>query len=186
MYNAPSSSRSRPQSPSSFPEGSHFQPQSSHLNIVHTHDTFHPSLNGQEHDYGQWSNTPSSHTRSRSTSTSDVRSVSPTGSVGSALTSLSSSHSGQNSHSSLSYSNAPMVDEPRAKGRKMRLCNGDRKKMCQMHLDNPEWKQEQLAKLFDVERSTVSKILKNKESWLAVADINSHRVAKHRYISSYS
>lgn len=52
--------------------------------------------------------------------------------------------------------------------------------MCQTHLDHPDWKQEQLARMFDVERSTVSKILKNKESWLAVADVNSHRVAKHR------
>lgn len=82
---------------------------------------------------------------------------------------------------SLPYSHAISSDEPRTKGRKMRLCNGDRKRMCQMHLDNPDWKQEQLAKLFDVERSTVSKILKNKETWLAVADVNSHRVAKHRY-----
>lgn len=182
LYNAPSAPGSRPQTPGSFPEGHHFQPQSTHLNVVHTQDTYHSSLDSsnQEHNYDQWSHTPSSHTRSRSTSTSDVRSVSPTGSVGSALTSLSSSHSTQNSQMSLPYSHALPSDEPRTKGRKMRLCNGDRKRMCQMHLDNPDWKQEQLAKLFDVERSTVSKILKNKETWLAVADVNSHRVAKHR------
>jgi len=182
IYNPSSAPGSRPQTPGSFPEGNHYQPQSSHFNIVHTHRAFHSSLDGpsQEHSYDEWSRTPSSHTRSRSTSTSDVRSVSPSGSTGSALTSLSSSHSAQNSNVSLPYSHVLPPDEPRTKGRKMRLCNGDRKRMCQMHLDNPDWKQEQLAKMFDVERSTVSKILKNKDTWLAVADVNSHRVAKHR------
>jgi hypothetical protein len=62
----------------------------------------------------------------------------------------------------------------------MRLCNGDRKKMCLEHLANPELKQEQLAQMFSVERSTVSKILKNKDKWIAVPEADINRVAKHR------
>lgn len=180
MYNVQSSPASRPQTPGSFSEANHFPSQPSHLNIMHTHNAFHPVLDAtaQGQSYDQWGQAPPSQSRSRSTSTSDVRSVSPAGSSG---TTISSSHSGQQSHSSFPRSRESPSDEPRTKGRKMRLCNGDRKRMCQMHLDNPEWKQEQLAKMFDVERSTVSKILKNKDSWLTVKDVNSHRVAKHRY-----
>jgi len=62
----------------------------------------------------------------------------------------------------------------------MRLCNGDRKKMCLEHITNPELKQEQLAQMFNVERSTVSKILKNKDKWMAVPEADINRVAKHR------
>ena len=64
----------------------------------------------------------------------------------------------------------------------MRLCNGDRKKMCLEHINNPELKQEQLAQMFSVERSTVSKILKNKDKWMAVPEADINRVAKHRYL----
>jgi hypothetical protein len=34
-----------------------------------------------------------------------------------------------------------------------------------------------------VERSTVSKILKNSKKWLAVQEVDINRVAKHRYLS---
>jgi transcriptional regulator with XRE-family HTH domain len=67
----------------------------------------------------------------------------------------------------------------------MRLCNGDRKKMCLEHIANPDLKQEQLAQMFSVERSTVSKILKNKDKWIAVPEADINRVAKHRYLSLF-
>jgi transcriptional regulator with XRE-family HTH domain len=62
----------------------------------------------------------------------------------------------------------------------MRLFNGDRKRMCIQHLENPNWNQEKLAKMFSVERSTVSKILKAKDKWMNVSDADINRVAKHR------
>ena len=55
--------------------------------------------------------------------------------------------------------------------------------MCEKHRDNPELKQDQLAQMFSVERSTVSKILKNSKKWLAVQEVDINRVAKHRYLS---
>jgi hypothetical protein len=53
---------------------------------------------------------------------------------------------------------------------KKRLTVGDRKLVCQRHLESPTQKQEQLAREFGVERSTVSKILKEKEKWLSMPE----------------
>lgn len=61
------------------------------------------------------------------------------------------------------------VEVRRLQGKK-RLTVGDRKLVCQRHLENPTQKQEQLAREFGVERSTVSKILKEKEKWLSMPD----------------
>jgi hypothetical protein len=101
-------------------------------------------------------------------------------SVASALTSVSSSNSGQKNHLFPPLAQPLLPEEPRPKFRKMRLFNGDRKRMCIEHLEHPDWKQEKLAKRFSVERSTVSKILKHKEKWMNVPDADIHRVAKHR------
>ncbi|TCD63250.1 hypothetical protein EIP91_005806 [Steccherinum ochraceum] len=59
---------------------------------------------------------------------------------------------------------------PRAKHRKQRLYNVDRKKICVYHRDHPNVKQEEIAKKFGVERSTISKILKQKLKWLSVPE----------------
>lgn len=62
----------------------------------------------------------------------------------------------------------------------MRLWSTDRKKICVFHRDNPGLKQEEIALHFGVERSTVSKILKEKDRWLNVRDDEKLEVAKWR------
>jgi hypothetical protein len=182
-YLFPPTSASRSNTPNNFVQSNRFQQQSTPRSMMPTRTSFHPDTSpSHERSFDQWN--PSTHLQghSRSTSSSDPRSASPAVSVASALTSISSARSAQNSH------NFPPLHEPppllnenhRLKGRKMRLCNGDRKKMCLEHMANPELKQEQLAQMFSVERSTVSKILKNKEKWIAVPEADINRVAKHR------
>lgn len=64
---------------------------------------------------------------------------------------------------------------------KSRLRNIDRKRICQYAVEHPELKQEELAKHFGIERSTVSKTLKNKESWLTISEEGSGAlIVKHR------
>jgi hypothetical protein len=184
MYLMPPTSASRSRTPNNFVESNHFQQQSMPLNPMHTRNMFRidstVSLQGQPFEH--WDPNTHSHNHSRSTSSSDLRSASPAVSIASALTSVSSARSAQNSHIFPPLDDSPplLPETQRLKGRKMRLCNGDRKKMCLEHLANPELKQEQLAQMFSVERSTVSKILKNKDKWMAVAEADINRVAKHR------
>lgn len=67
-----------------------------------------------------------------------------------------------------------------AKG-KTRLRNIDRKAICEAAQNNPKMRQEELAARFGIERSTVSKTLKNKEKWLAIEDnSDGAMIVKHR------
>ena len=131
-----------------------------------------------------------SHSRSGSGSgtgsTGNARSASPALSVASQLTSVSSSASAQKYSESnvLGAGNsvsgtAPAA--PRPKHRKQRLYNVDRKKICVYHRDHPNVKQEEIARLFGVERSTISKILKQKMKWLAVPEETPVLLARTRY-----
>ncbi|OLL25380.1 Major centromere autoantigen B [Neolecta irregularis DAH-3] len=52
--------------------------------------------------------------------------------------------------------------------RKAKLSDTDRKNICLKYLENPSMKQDDIAKLFGVERSTVSKVLRQKEKYLAM------------------
>lgn len=64
---------------------------------------------------------------------------------------------------------------------KMKLLNVDRKRICIHHLQNPNMKQEALAQTFGIERSTVSKILKEQDRWLAIPDDGQDELtSKHR------
>lgn len=65
------------------------------------------------------------------------------------------------------------------KHRKQRLRDRDRKDICLYHLEHPNARQEDIAEHFQVERSTVSKILKGKEKWLNAED-GLDRAAKNR------
>ena len=57
----------------------------------------------------------------------------------------------------------------KATGRRVnRLSNLDRKDLCEFAARNPRMKHDLVGQLFGVERSTVSKILKNKQKWLGV------------------
>ncbi|THH27041.1 hypothetical protein EUX98_g7159 [Antrodiella citrinella] len=121
-----------------------------------------------------------SHSRSASGSGSgsgsigNARSASPALSVASALTSVSSSASAQKYSEHHAHGTGHIVggapNVPRPKHRKQRLYNVDRKKICVYHRDHPNVKQEEIARLFGVERSTISKILKQKMKWLAVPE----------------
>ncbi|CAO1622183.1 unnamed protein product [Sympodiomycopsis kandeliae] len=64
---------------------------------------------------------------------------------------------------------------------KSKLLNIDRKRICLQHLRNPKLKQEDLAQIFGIERSTVSKVLKEQERWLSIADDSDDAaIVKHR------
>ncbi|CAD6943655.1 unnamed protein product [Tilletia controversa] len=64
---------------------------------------------------------------------------------------------------------------------KSKILNYDRKKICEYHLDNPSHRQDDIAALFGIERSTVSRILKDQDGWLAMNNqSDAARIAKHR------
>ena len=62
---------------------------------------------------------------------------------------------------------------------KKRLQNRQRKEICQYYMEHPNARQEDIAARWGVERSTVSKILKNKHHWMNIQDGEQH-VTKHR------
>lgn len=66
------------------------------------------------------------------------------------------------------------------KSRKQRLYSRDRKNICIMARDNPHMRQEDIAARFGVERSTISKILKNKDRWLNVPETEECHVVKFK------
>ncbi len=136
---------------------------------------------------------PPNQSRSASGSTasasSNPRSASPALSVASALTSVSSSASASNSLAAAGFSPPEGGLGTAASGRKepmkkKRLWNLDRLNICQFAEDNPGVKQEDIAAKFGVERSTVSKILKQKARWLHISPEEKVLVAKLRYGSS--
>lgn len=71
----------------------------------------------------------------------------------------------------------------RPKPKKAKLTNALRKEICLYQQQHPHQKQEEIAQRFGVERSTVSKILKEKKNWLniedGVAEPPRHRPPKH-------
>jgi DNA-binding NtrC family response regulator len=78
--------------------------------------------------------------------------------------------------------NTPMYDDapyqppkgrtrgPIRKHTKKKLDGSEKKRICQYHLDHQNARQEDIAEMFGIERSTVSKILKLKAHWLNVDD----------------
>lgn len=131
----------------------------------------------------EWRMFPQTQSRSASGSvasaTSNPRSASPALSVASALTSISSA-----SNSQLFTVESPVRKLPALntrRDRKKRLYNIDRYKICIAAQENPGMKQEDIAAQFGVERSTVSKILKQKARWLSVSPNEKVLVAKLRY-----
>ncbi|KAH6912533.1 hypothetical protein BKA70DRAFT_1218715 [Coprinopsis sp. MPI-PUGE-AT-0042] len=75
----------------------------------------------------------------------------------------------------LSQGTAPRLK----KHTKKKLDGLDKKRICLYHANHSNARQEDIAELFGVERSTVSKILKNKEEWLNV-DENAVPSVKYR------
>lgn len=102
-------------------------------------------------------NSPSAtHSRSPSVSSTSFSSFGPL--------SASTSSSASSSFGEFSTSITPR--------RAMRLSNLDRRALCQYAEANPRVKHEHIGSMFGVERSTVSKILKQKAKWFSVSDDN--------------
>ncbi|EPQ26104.1 uncharacterized protein PFL1_06312 [Pseudozyma flocculosa PF-1] len=79
------------------------------------------------------------------------------------------------------FSNGFVPPSLRMSKRKRKLLNIDRKLICDFQLANPDAKQDAIAAKFGIERSTVSKILKQKHKWLAIdPSSEAARIAKHR------
>ncbi|KAI0373755.1 CenpB-DNA-bind-domain-containing protein [Pilatotrama ljubarskyi] len=155
----PSHQGSRPQTPNVSSAPDHFAPS----------EQARPSFNSPDGIYSRHPPFPYTQPQSRSTSgsatsaTSNPRSASPALSVASVLTSVSSS--------------ASTKKEP---SKKKRLYNTDRREICMYARDHPGTKQEDIAHRFGVERSTVSKILKQRHRWLAVSLDEDVQIAKLR------
>jgi hypothetical protein len=114
------------------------------------------------------------HSRSGSHVTSAPRSASPALSVVSAITTISSAPSALTSGGRLSPSLS------RERHRKGRLTNKDRRDICLYHSKTPAARQEDIAAMWHVERSTISKILKAKAKWLATPLEDDLKVARHK------
>lgn len=111
----------------------------------------------------------------------DTRPTSPASSISSNYS--SSSVSSITSPAVAPDATASSVIKGKAKHRKTKLDDQARKAICEYKLIHPSARQHDIAKEFNVERSTVSKILKQSEKWLKV-DITNARTSKHRYLFS--
>ncbi|MCJ1256396.1 hypothetical protein MMC24_004217 [Lignoscripta atroalba] len=60
----------------------------------------------------------------------------------------------------------PITNPPSAPSSRRTLTDTDRRRMCQYHEDNPTVKQTEIGAMFGVERSTVSKVLRQKDKYL--------------------
>ncbi|KAF5369555.1 hypothetical protein D9758_002550 [Tetrapyrgos nigripes] len=116
-----------------------------------------------------------SHSRSHSSSYDYVRDPSPALSTNTSLSSASGPNSQNDSTLEESITGRP-------KHRKQRLYNLDRQAICQYHMEHPTARQEDIARQYGVERSTISKILKYKQKWLNISPDETIRVAKHRHV----
>ncbi|EJC98867.1 uncharacterized protein FOMMEDRAFT_142936 [Fomitiporia mediterranea MF3/22] len=139
--------------------------------------------------YGFPQHAANGHSRSASSSTNQ-RSTSPAASVVSAATSLSSGSNpasgcsrppvSSSSTRRVSVSSYSGITDTVTSKPKRRLQNRQRKEICQYYLEHPNSRQEDIAARWGVERSTVSKILKRKNYWMACKDGDENNLAKHR------
>jgi Tc5 transposase DNA-binding domain len=116
------------------------------------------------------------------------RAHSPAHSVASAITSLTEGTSIRSDFDRppFKYPAGDALQKLIGKPRKQRLFNHQRKEICLYHQQNPGIRQEDIANKWGVERSTVSKILKQKSKWLNVPDGEEPHTAKHRYVSIHN
>ncbi|TFK52288.1 hypothetical protein OE88DRAFT_1724991 [Heliocybe sulcata] len=178
---------SRPHTPNNFPRS--YQYPSAQSGRVTGPESMQQAWSTgapvQTHITNYYHNQHTAHSRSDSTSTSNPRSASPALSVASAMTSQSSAGSAPNSQTFSTFPSAPTSGAMspvigRQKHRKQRLFNVDRRAICVYANQNPHLRQEDIAAQYGVERSTISKILKQKARWLNVPADEELKVAKHR------
>ena len=196
MYGSPDQSSPRPQTPSRLDSNNnnnenafHHQRSLSDISLVqgNVHAQMSPPnpstpASTSSSNFSHFGFHPyASHSRSTSSSTYP-RSNSPAMSVMSAATSMSSNSSRR---LSLTAGANVLAITPTAKQKK-RLVNRERKEICEYFLAHPNARQEDIAALYGVERSTVSKILKHKDKWLNIPEGENNLVAKHRYVSVFA
>ncbi|KZT27412.1 hypothetical protein NEOLEDRAFT_1130970 [Neolentinus lepideus HHB14362 ss-1] len=177
---------SRPHTPNNFPRN-YQHPLTQSARVAGSESMQHAwatSTQVQTHITNYY-HSQQTHSRSDSTSTSNPRSASPALSVASAMTSQSSAGSAPNSQTFSTFPSAPTSGNMspaivRQKHRKQRLFNVDRRSICVYANENPHLRQEDIAAQYGVERSTISKILKQKARWLNVPADEELKVAKHR------
>lgn len=63
-------------------------------------------------------------------------------------------------------------EKPTLSSSRRTLTDSDRRKMCEYHNENPNVKQTEIGAMFGVERSTVSKVLRNKDKYLVQEEGN--------------
>ncbi len=104
-------------------------------------------------------------------------------SFGSADTSMDSYSIGGPSSTASRAASTTESGSSQMKRNKTKIEDLDRKRICEYAMAHPRQKQIDIAAVFDVERSTVSKILKNKEKWLSldVGDVYLNRDRTIRY-----
>ncbi|EJF57114.1 CenpB-DNA-bind-domain-containing protein [Dichomitus squalens LYAD-421 SS1] len=145
-------------------------------------DAYNERVDGQPRP--EWQMFPQNQSRSASGSaasaSSNPRSASPALSVASALTSVSSASNSQLFTVSAESPIRKLAALGQRRDRKKRLYNIDRYRICMHAQQHPGMKQEDIAAHFGVERSTVSKILKQKARWLSVSPTEKVLVAKLR------
>jgi len=103
--------------------------------------------------------------------------------TGSSRSSSVTSSSGLTGSQETSYFPSPGPSGAMRDGRKKsKLSHSDRKAICEYHVSNPKLKQDIIAHQFGVERSTVSKVLRQKEKWLSImpASVPTARTYKPR------
>ncbi|KAF8631807.1 hypothetical protein AX17_005022 [Amanita inopinata Kibby_2008] len=108
----------------------------------------------------------------------DPRPESPSNSI---TSSMSLSGAAYETVSPRNHVGSPAGMHTRVKHKKQRLCNAQRKEICEYAEKHPNARQEDMAILWKVERSTVSKILKNRDKWLRLPDDEYNGIVKHRY-----
>lgn len=200
-YSVPQSTLRQSHHPSSHPRSphdllSHQRYPQQQQQQQNTQNSLFDGIMLQQQQAAQQHGSPHQHFSSPSTSlrhsssgrhdhldSAHLRSASPESSVSAASTGgtgASTSATPTNaSHSSLLSSSSPASGKTPKK--KAKLTNLDRKRICDYHVAHPKAKQEDIASTFGIERSTVSKVLRNKEKWMSIQP-SSHaaKIAKHR------
>jgi hypothetical protein len=125
----------------------------------------------------------SAHRQAKAGSAMRGRAPSPTLSVASARTSASSGSNGrQTAHEDPAPPPPPPPSGSINKQQKHRLFTIDRRDICAYARDNPDVRQEDIARKWGVERSTISKILKHKAKWLSVPADETVMISKGRFV----
>ncbi|KIM20856.1 hypothetical protein M408DRAFT_119051 [Serendipita vermifera MAFF 305830] len=168
--------------------GSYYVGLPTHLDALSSPLTQSPNLNLQLNPSANPADISPPARRSHARHSSDAfspRASSPASSIGTSSSSIASLLSYSTStFSSTTGESSPARSPGELKGKhtKNKLRNSDRKDMCMFAEQFPHVKQEDIAVKYGVERSTVSKVLKNKTYWMSLEDEDVLKIIKHRKV----